>query len=439
MPFKISGMVIRALSCIVLLAVSLGAQSISQELKERTGYTFPDLPRESGFSFGLPPGVDLTDKLSASDAVAIALWNNAALQADLANLEMSHAGVAEAKLFRNPSFSTLFPVGAKPFEFLLAWPIEELWQRGPRIRAAQLNATAVAGGLVQNGLNLIRDVRVAHMDLWLAEQRAQSLRESAALRSRIATLTERRRDAGDATGLEVRQAQLDWRSTEELAQRTTADIEVVRARLRHLLGLHRDRTAFTAVYEEDNASLPELATLLEIAMSYRPDLCAAEVEVEASAERAKWQRSRLLAMLAPTLSIKEVATSGIRRTGPGVNMDVPAFNRNQGQISRADAEVLRFGRLYASLKDRVEHEVTEAYERASQARASLAVLRERVRPNADESIRLTERAYENGDLSLLNVLEATRPRFDVVLREIDALAEIERARAELERAIGRSL
>ena len=87
----------------------------------------------------------------------------------------------------------------------------------------------------------------------------------------------------------------------------------------------------------------------------------------------------------------------------------------------------------------MEQEVVEAYERTSQAQASLAVLRQQVRPTVDESIRLTERAYQNGDVSLLNVLEATRQRFDVVLREIDAQAAVQRSRAELERAIGRSL
>jgi cobalt-zinc-cadmium efflux system outer membrane protein len=172
--------------------------------------------------------------------------------------------------------------------------------------------------------------------------------------------------------------------------------------------------------------------------SDRADLRAAELNIETSAERAKWQRSRLIALLAPSLSIKDVGTAGIR-TGPGLNMDIPAFNRNQGQISRVDAEVLRAAGMYSSLKDRIEHEVVDSYERMLQAQESLAPLRERVRPTVDEAIQLTERAYQNGDVSLLNVLEATRQRHDIVLREVEAQAAVARARAELERAVGRSL
>ena len=422
---------------IAILALFL-AQSVSDQLQQRTGQSIPKVVEQPD-TFTLPPGVQLTDQVAPRDAVAIALWNNKALRADLANLDVSRSDLIEARQFRNPGFSALLPVGPKPFEFLLTWPIEELWQRGPRIRAARLNVDAVGTGLVQNGLNLIRDVRLAHSDLWLAGQRTRTLQESANLRARIATLTERRRDAGDATGLDVRLAALDGRSTQELAQRSLGEIEVVRSRLRLLMGLRDDRRPLVAVLDGSNqTAVPDLPELLETAMSSRPDLRAAELNVEVAAERGKWQRSRLLALLAPQLSTKGVGTAGIR-TGPGLSMDVPAFNRNQGAISRADAEVMRAGDLYASVRDRVEQEVVESHERVLQAQASLANLQQQVRSKVDEAIRITERSYQNGDVSLLTVLEATRQRYDIALREIEAEAALYRARAELERAIGRSL
>src|SRR6266850_741707 len=436
---KMSRMFARSLFVLVLLAVSLHAQSVSEELKKRTGHVLPDAGSESGSVFGMPPGIDLTDKISSRDAVAVALWNNAALQADLANLEVTRADLVEAGLFRNPSFSALLPVGPKPFEFLLAWPIEELWQRKQRVKAARANVNAVATGLVQNGLNLVRDARVAHTDLWLAEQRTETLRQSAELRERIAALTERRRNDGDATGFDVSLARTDAQSTRELANRTAVDIEVVRSRLRRLIGMPETTRSFTAVIDDtDRPSLPALATLIELAMSSRPDLRAAELDIETTAARAKWQRSRVLAMVAPALSVKGVGTSGIR-SGPGLNAEVPVLSRNQGQISRADAEVLRAVRQYESVKDRVEQEVVESYEKVIQAQSSLAQLRERVLPAVNESVRLIERAFQNGDVSLLNVLEVTRQRYDIALREIEARGSLQGAFAELERAIGRSL
>ena len=335
-----------------MLATALlaNAQSISDQLRQRTGFEFPPGTSEREAMFSLPPGVASTTDLSVRDAIAIALWNNADLQVDLASLDVSRADLTEAALFKNPSLSTLFPVGPKPFELLLAWPIEELWQRKLRIKAAKVNLEAVSIGLVQNGLNVIRDVRLAYTDLWLAEARSRILLESADLRSRIAAFAQKRRDAGDGTGLEVSLAQADAQSSAELARITVADVTIARDQLRYLLGMRGTAPAIgISATQPAPPALPELSSLFELAASNRPDLRAAEVSVQAAAEKAKWERSQVLAMLAPTLSVKEVGADGLR-AGPGLNIEIPFFSRNQGKISRADAEVVRTAKRYAALE-----------------------------------------------------------------------------------------
>lgn len=431
------------LTCSLAISASVAlasAQSVSDQLKQRTGFDLPASTKESAVTFSLPPGVTSTTALTSREAVAIALWNNADLQVDLAILDVSRADLTEAALFKNPNFSSLVPVGPKPFEFLLAWPIEELWQRKQRVKAARLNVDAVATGLVQNGLNLIRDVRLAYIDVSLAEARSRILQESSELRGRIATFAQRRRDAGDGTGLEVSLAQADARSSAELARMTAAEIEISRDRLRYLLGMRATAPAIALAATQPSApqTLPSLSPLLELAASNRPDLRAAEVSVQAAAEKAKWQRSQVIAMLAPTLSIKEVGADGLR-VGPGLNMELPILSRNQGKISRADAEVVRAGKQYAALRARIEHEVLDARNRAQQAQITLTQIQQQVRPPVEQSIQLSQRAYENGDISLLNVLEATRQRHDINLREAESAAALQRALAELERAVGGTL
>jgi cobalt-zinc-cadmium efflux system outer membrane protein len=426
---------------VIFASASLaGAQSVSDQLRQRTGLELPPGASRDTVTFSLPPGITSTTALSARDAIAIALWNNADLQADLATLDVSRADLTEAAQFKNPSFSTLLPVGPKPFEFLLAWPIEELWQRKQRVKAAQLNVDAVATGLVQNGLNLIRDVRLAYTELWFTESRSRILQESSDLRGRIAAFAQRRRDAGDGTGLEVSIAQADAQSNAELARIAVADVDIARDRLRYLLGMRGTTPALglAATPLPAPQPLPALSSLIELAASNRPDLRAAEVSVQAAAERAKWQRSQVIAMLAPTLSIKEVGSEGLL-AGPGLNMEIPILSRNEGRISRADAEVVRAGKQYAALRARIEQEVADARNRALRAQTSLTQIQQQVRPPVDRSIELSQRAYENGDISLLNVLEATRQRHDINLREAEAAAALQRALSDLERAVGRTL
>jgi len=131
-----------------------------------------------------------------------------------------------------------------------------------------------------------------------------------------------------------------------------------------------------------------------------------------------------------------VGEAGIR-SGPGLSAEVPFPNWNQGGISRADAEVRRAATGYAALRDQVELEIREAQVQYAQAAGSLKRLREEVLPAARESIRLAEKAYSDGEAAYLFVLEASRQLYDVALREADAMAALCRARAQLERSVGR--
>ncbi|MEZ5356280.1 MAG: TolC family protein [Bryobacteraceae bacterium] len=413
--------------------------SIRTQIEQRTGKTIPAAAPQPRRPFSLPPSLTLSGELTADQAVEIALWNNAALESSLAAIGIAEADLADAKLLRNPNIQTLLPVGLKPFEFLLSWPIEDLWQRKRRVLAAQQNLDAVATALVQNGLNLVRDVRVTHADLWLAERRGRVLLESAAVRERIAELTRRRLDAGDASGMDLTLAETDARSTAELAARAVGDAGIVRARLRVLLGMKSDGQPILAKADARSGDLAEPGKLVETAFASRPDLRAAELAIEASAYRAKWQRSRVLSLVMPMLSVKETGTPLKARAGPGLQIEIPFFNRNQGQIARADADVIQSAWRYAALRDQVEGEVNESLARLDQARESLNRIRAELIPKVKQGIAQMETAHKDGDASYLNVLEAVRQRFDADLREADSEAALARAYAELERAVGKKL
>ena len=387
--------------------------------------------------FQLPAGINLDNPLTADNAVAIALANNSALEADLSALAPVQADLADARLHRNPNIQSLLPIGSKPFEFLLNWPIDELWQRKKRILAAEKNLAVISAGLAQFSLNLTRDVRLAHADLWLAQARHKTLNESAVLRERIAQLTDKRLENGDASGLEVSLARADHQSAVELFQRAAGDIEIANARLNALLGLRDSPRALTAAQATLPSNIPN--DLVDAAYSARPDLRAAELQIEANAYRAKWQRSRIFNLVMPMLSIKQTGSPLQARSGPGLQMDIPLFNKNQGLIARADAEVTQAAWRYSALRDRVELEVREALARWDQSKAAALQLHTHVQPAVERSIQQSVTIYKNGDASYLNVLESTRLRFDVILRKLDADAAMARALAELERAVGKKL
>jgi cobalt-zinc-cadmium efflux system outer membrane protein len=177
-----------------------------------------------------------------------------------------------------------------------------------------------------------------------------------------------------------------------------------------------------------------VSDLLEKAMAARPDLRAAELGVAAATKRAHWERSRIL-WLTAQLSSKGVGSNGIL-TGPGISFEIPVFNRNQGFIARADADVEVASRTYLAVKQRVALEVVEAREQLVQAQDALKRLREHVLAPLERAVTVAENQHKTGDVAFLFVLEQTRGVVDTQVRVVDAETAARRAQAQLERSVG---
>ena len=401
---------------------------------KRTGLAVPPGPT-SKEGANWPPGITPSGPMSSDDAAAIAIWNNKQLQADLASLGIARGDLIDAGLLKNPRLDMLPSVGTLPFDLLVNFPVEVFWQRRRRVAASEKAFELLATSLVQNGLNAVRDARLAHADLLLAHARQTAAQRAAGLRKRIAELTAARLRAGDISELDAMAAISDAAATEEQLTRMQREILVAEERLRFVLGLSTEGTTLAVSPSPiETAGLPVPSDLLEKAMGSRPDLKAAEIAVAAATKRAGWERSRISLAWAQ-LNSREAINNGIL-TRPGINAEIPIFHRNQGLIARADADVEVAARLYIALRQRVAFEVREARELLAQAQVGLERMRGDVLPALKRTADLARQQYEQGDVAYLFVLEQTRGLTDAELRLADSEAAVRRGLAQLERSVG---
>src|SRR5262245_18730250 len=190
---------------------------IADDLYQRTGHlSGPAGCPEEPF---IPPGVVWEDGISEDEAIALALGNNTAYQEQVSAMGLARADLIEARLIPNPHMTFLAPNGPKQHEANLEMPLDLLLFRARRIRVAEAEAGRVAERVVQDGLDLIRDVRLAYYDFVLANYRLELANEAAKLRDRIAELAEKRWAACDASRLEADAARIDsLRGREEAAR-----------------------------------------------------------------------------------------------------------------------------------------------------------------------------------------------------------------------------
>jgi len=424
---------------LALAAGLLAGCSTSADRYDRTQVS-AGLEERSGHRIGpgdgsLPPGVVLEDGLREDEAVALALWNNAAYQEALAELGLRRADLIQAGMIPNPSLQVLFPLGPKQLEFTARFPLEVLWLRPGRVAIAELDCERVSALLVQGGLDLVRDVRIGFADLRLARSRAEVARDMVAAREQLSQAMEARLRAGDVSELDAAAARVDVLRARADGHRAARDEAAARERLRTLVGLAQDpRTVdFTDGLPEPARPGSDLPFLLQKALAVRPDLRSAELAIDAAVERMSLAEIEFLTFT----GLADGNGSGKKgfEAGPGVDVPLPIFNQNQGGQSKAEAEFERATRHQRAVRDRIALEVRESHAAVLAAIDARAAQQEAL-PILESAVRQAERSEKAGDVPPQAVVESRLRLFDGRLRDAEAAAEIRRANAQLERSVG---
>lgn len=421
-----------------MLMVALAACATGADRYTR-GHVDAALQQSAGVSVGpgdtsLPPGLILDDGLDEREAIAVALWHNAAFQEALAELGLRRADLVIAGELPNPTFWVLFPVDQKALEFALRFPFDFLWTRPGRVAAARWDCERLSALLVQGGLDLVCAVHVAFAELRLARARLGAQRERTEVLAAVARFAAARFAAGDASDADTATARVEaLRADAELAN-AERDERLAVERTRALLGNGLPTTVAIAPGAAAPIQLPvdPVERLVATAIGRRPDLRSARHGIEQAGERAGLATAELFTLT----GIADANNSGRAfEIGPGVEVRVPILNQNQGARARAAAEVEQAVRRYRTVHDRVVLEVREADARVAAARRTVAAQAEvmAVLLGAEQQAAAAHRA---GAQPILAFHQASLQRIDGTQRAAEATAELQRAEAQLARCLG---
>lgn len=383
-----------------------------------------------------PAGVNTADGLSPDEAVALALWNNPSFLVTLDELGFARADLIEARQLRNPILSLLFPWGPKQFESALQLPIDAIWQRPKRVKAASLDADAIASRLMSDGLGVMAQARTAYLGASAAEARLRLARESMELWERLRSIADARLREGDISEFEARAVRSEAAMANAFARGAEGDRELSRVQLDTVMGSTVPvGAALTPVDDLPVSECTTLATLTADALASRPDVRAAELAVEAAAARVGLERSRILTMMG-TLDANGASKQGFE-LGPGINLDVP-LNGNAGARARAAAGLTQAGRRYLAVQALVRSELRSGVARLARAREVLRVWDEQVIESLQIERQQAEKAYEAGETPLYAMLDTSRRLVTARRARLDARVDWLTSAIVLDRAIGRS-
>ncbi len=233
------------------------------------------------------------------------------------------------------------------------------------------------------------------------------------------------------------------RAEQELrdARQSSTAAGVARAEARSAVStlLPRGAALDRVVRTEGSArTAPPLEGLLARASSARAELLALQHAGErADREGNVARRSRLPS---PTVfgGLKRADTvSGTERGGVfGLSLAIPLFDTGGRDAARWTAERARIDAERAALENAIRAEITRASE--ALALRQRAVLEDEP-ASGDELTRVAEVAYREGEVGILELLDAIRTASRATTRSIDNHLEARLAQIALERAVGEPL
>ena len=416
---------------------------VSDRVKSQSKFDL--IEKKLAGKFDVPPGVDLKDGVTEDEAVSLAMWNNAQFQADLVGISFAQADVRDAGIIQNPLLRYLSPNAGIVAQGYIYFYLDAIWQRPYRIAAAKRDAKKVAENLVQRSFTMIRDVQVAYADLALAKARVSILSQNAEIRTQMSVLANSRLRNGDISELEATSARVDSVSATDILLRAAQDTSILKYRFNVLLGIASPDTVITLQPSPARGfSSVAKSEVLDLAYTYQPEIAAATAAIEAAGKRIGWERSRILTFTGVLNGQNIAGTSTAENKLPGTfdlgfQTEIPIFNRNEGRIARAKAELEQASLNYIALRQRVALDVSEAYARYDLAFKSYQLWNSNVLPPLERAVNLSQDSYGTGDVSYLPVLEATRQMLDAKLRKAEVEAELRRSVSQLNFRIGKQV
>jgi cobalt-zinc-cadmium efflux system outer membrane protein len=374
----------------------------------------------------------------------------AAARAEHPTLESARAAVGAAtalrrqqRVFDDPvaSFETGRADGGA--ESGSEWRLE-VTQRVPlpghrRERARAAEAAVVRARYERLALEVLLDYEVGR--LWtkavLAGRSDHVGAQSEEIARRLLELVERRVEAGEAAPLEAVKARTEWFARRRLSKELDQELAAARAALDVICNRSLGREFALAGDLDSPRVLPAVETLLARLERSNPELQAARAA--AAGAEAALAAERKGALPGLELSVARESELDKEATSGGIALRLPIWNRNSAEAAVADAHLQQARAELDARRLDLELELEKAVLAYRMAEEHLALYEGGWRDTAVRAGEIAEFSYENGESSLLDLLDAQRSLLEVGLAEVETRARLTSARLRIEQLLGLSL
>ena len=362
--------------------------------------------------------------MSRAEVIEVALARGARIGVARADTAIAAAQLVTARAMPNPTALATYSKSVPMYHYIVELPIDFPWLREPRIQSAELglNAASLRYQLARATVGL--DADTTYTNAVAARERLELSRRNAIDADSVMHMVQRRRDAGDASDMDVELARVFAGQQANIANADSLFLISTLLDLQGVLGMTTERLEITT---SDTLGTPPAVPVVGRTLSE----IAADVSVESATLASRFQRRAAWSLPSISFGVEngDPSQPGVLPTF-GVGMAIPLFDRNRGPRAQADAERTRA--IAEANLARVEARNLIAHAlRAREIKAARVARTRTLLASAERVASMSLTAYREGASTLANVLEARRTAREVMGQYIDDLAAVWVSTAQL--------
>jgi cobalt-zinc-cadmium efflux system outer membrane protein len=392
-------------------------------------------------AFGAQPE-EFGEPITLARALALTLVRSPQLAAFSWDIRAAEARILQAKLLPNPEISwdgedftragVQSATESMQNTLVLSQLIELGGKRSSRVREAQFDRRAAEWDYEEKRLDVLKATTLAFIDVLSGQRKVSLAEENVQLAEREIPVTQKRVEAGHASNVELIRTNTEVATARIELTEATHDLEAARVNLAAQWGVKKATCASVSGNLEQLRPIPSLESL--------------KAKLQANPELARWttERQRREATLSlaraeghPDLTVN----AGPRLLGAshadmslvaGFSIPLPLWNRNQGKIAEAEANVAKTSDERAAAEAGAYAELNEAYQTLQRSAEEVRMLRDTVLPGAKSVVEQTTEGYATGRFSQLDVLDAQKSYIETRTQYVRALSDFQKAAAQID-------
>lgn len=418
--------------------------------------TFTGVAPGKSMSFSIAPGAETGGNLTLKDALLLALRHNPELAAFDKEIRALEGTTLQAGLLPNPELSVnvdnVGNIGAGNGQRVAVPPgtaiketveqqdliirISQLFELGGK-RAARVNAASLGRELAvkeyeAKRLEIIARVANAFIEVLSAQEQLQLAEESQRLAQRVVEAVKRRVQAGKVPPIEETKVGIAFSTTRIALLQTQRELEAARKRLALLWGEGAPEFARVLGNLQTLAATPSFDALVERVLA-SPIADRARKGIEHRRALLELEQTRRVPNITIAGGMIKHWESGGTTGIVGIAMPLQLFDRNQGNLREANQRLNKALDEQVATDLRLKTELVQTYEALLAAHNEITILRSEVLPAATSAFEVTNKGYELGKFSFLEVLDAQRTLFQNRTLYMRVLANYHRLVNEIER------